>query len=109
MSDDDFERGLEAFRQAFRESLPERMAQLTATWSKIEAGQGAEADYEALERGLHSLAGSGRTFDVAGLSEAASAAEAYLAGLRRGGSPTQAERQHFRRLLGAVAGATSTP
>ena len=106
--DDEFERGLEALKESFRASLRERIDQLDQLWSGLQAGRVTPGEVEALQRGLHSLAGSGRTFGVEGLSEAAAAAEAYAENFGPQEIP-HAQSLEFARLLDAVRDAALRP
>jgi chemotaxis protein histidine kinase CheA len=107
-SEDDFERGLEAINEAFRRALPEKVRQVEDIWRTLQAGHAAPGALRELQRALHSLAGSGRTFGVSGLSEAAAAAEECA--IRIEGEPTSdaALRSDFERLLENVRNAAST-
>jgi hypothetical protein len=93
---DEFRRQLEALNAEYRSGLPAKLAEIDALWAR----SGADA---ALLRALHSMAGSAKTFGVKGVSEAAAAAEHYLAPFcERGIAPKAAERSEFERLLGAL-------
>jgi len=91
---DEFKRQLEALNAEYRAGLPAKLAEIDALWTKS-PGDGA-----ALLRALHSMAGSARTFGVKGVSEAAAAAEHYLAPFCESGTePKAAQRNEFERLL----------
>jgi chemotaxis protein histidine kinase CheA len=106
--DDAFERGLEAFNDAFRASLPDRLRQLDEIWHQLKAGDAPADAMRKLERGLHSLAGSGRTFGLPELSDAAAAAEACVADFGQAVSiGDAASRDRLERLLDQVRRAGS--
>jgi HPt (histidine-containing phosphotransfer) domain-containing protein len=101
-----FRRQIEALSTEYRVGLPDKLAEIDTLWR---APPGREAE---LLRALHSMAGSARTFGVKGVSEAAAAAEIYLAPFcERGRTPNAAQRAEFERLLDALrrsaAGGTS--
>lgn len=97
MDADEFKRQLEALNAEYRSGLPARLAEIDALWTK---SSGAHA---ALLRALHSMAGSAKTFGVKGVSEAAAAAEHYIAPFcERGKAPDSAQRAEFERLLGTL-------
>jgi len=108
-SEDDFERGLEAINEAFRRALPEKVRQVEDIWRELQAGHAAPGTVRELQRALHSLAGSGRTFGVSGLSEAAAAAEACATRIESGSIADGALRSDFERLLENVRNAASAP
>ena len=74
---DKFQAFLQQQRREYRESLPQRRAQLEAAWQQ--ALDGAPAGRTALERNAHTLAGSGATFGFAALGAAARALEEAVA------------------------------
>ena len=102
-SDDDFSRQLEAFNVEYRQSLPERIRDIESLWASLrQEGVSAER-LHALQRGLHSIAGSGRTFGMGALSEAAAAADRWLERYcERVVLPDAAGCGHFDGLLAAV-------
>lgn len=100
MSIEAFKRQLEELNAEYRHALPAKLARIDALWSEMAGGR-AQADRLAdLLRELHSIAGSARTFGIAGVSEAAAAAESFLEPcVRRGKLPAAAARAEFERLL----------
>ena len=94
---EEFKRQLEALNAEYRSGLPARLGEIDDLWRK---SPGSNA---ALLRALHSMAGSAKTFGVKGVSEAAAAAEQYLAPFcERGVEPGPADRAAFEQLLGAL-------
>lgn len=94
MDADEFRRQLEALNAEYRAGLPARLAEIDVLWAKSNTADAA------LLRALHSMAGSARTFGVQGVSEAAAAAEHYLAPFCESGTEPKAEqRAEFERLL----------
>jgi chemotaxis protein histidine kinase CheA len=95
----------EAFRQAllelsaeYRSALPAKMAELEAQWR-----DGAPGSVETLRRGLHTLAGSAKTFGLAEVTDAARAAEQFLDPFcERGTPPEAAARAEFEGLFEAL-------
>lgn len=103
MSTEDFRRQLEAISAEYRRELPAKLDAIEALWRGLAipgSGTGGIAD---LRREIHSLAGSARTFGIAGVSEAAAAAESFLEPyVRRGKLPGAAQRAVFAQLLESV-------
>jgi HPt (histidine-containing phosphotransfer) domain-containing protein len=94
---DEFRRQLDALNAEYRSGLPAKLVEIDALWAK---SSGTDA---TLLRALHSMAGSAKTFGVKGVSEAAAAAEHYLAPFcERSKVPDSAQRAEFERLLGAL-------
>jgi HPt (histidine-containing phosphotransfer) domain-containing protein len=99
----------DAFREAMRQAceeygaqLPQRMKEVRSRWRSGELGE--------LRRALHSLAGSGKTFGFAGVSEAARAGETLLDPHCEGGTtPAPAERERLEVLLDELERATQAP
>lgn len=103
MSIEAFKRQLEELNAEYRRALPGKLARIDALWSEM-TGEPARADRLAvMQRELHSIAGSARTFGIAGVSEAAAAAESFLEPcVRRGKLPAAAGRVEFERLLDSL-------
>lgn len=103
MSAEEFGKQIEALRAAYRSELPGKLAQLDDLWRGLTSGALQPGRIADLRRGLHSLAGSARTFGVAGVGEAAAAAESWLEPYcDRGAVPGAAEQAEFQRLLDAL-------
>ena len=103
MSPDEFRKQIEALAAEYREALPARLAGIDAVWSELRDGSRRPERLAALQRELHSIAGSARTFGVAGVSEAAAAAEAHLEPfLPDGALPDAGQRDAFVHLLDAL-------
>ncbi len=100
MTVEDFQKQLEALSAEYRGRLPGRLADIEALWRGLVAGSVDAGRLKELQRELHTIAGSARTFGVAGVSEAAGAAEACLEPFCvRGALPGTAARSEFQRLL----------
>ena len=69
---------LEQQRAAYRNALPERLAEIESLWRQLLNGGAPAEALATLERLAHSLAGSGATFGFAGLGEAARVLELAL-------------------------------
>jgi chemotaxis protein histidine kinase CheA len=76
--DEALRRELEATVAAYRASLGPRIAALETLRAGLAGAQAPPAAVAELHRELHSIAGSGRTFGLAGVSEAAHAAEVFV-------------------------------
>ena len=76
--DEELRRELAATVAEYRASLAPRIAALEALRGDLASGKAPAARVAELQRELHSLTGSGRTFGFAGVSEAARAAEVFV-------------------------------
>jgi len=102
MTPDAFKRRLEAQSADYRRGLPAKLAELDELWRGLASGA-LEPGRLALQRELHTLAGTAKTFGVAGVSEAAAAAESLLEPYgRRSRLPGAAKQAEFERLLEAL-------
>jgi chemotaxis protein histidine kinase CheA len=103
MSAEEFRKQIEALRAEYRAGLPAKLAELDDLWHSLANGAMKPDRIADLRRGLHSLAGSARTFGVDGVGEAAAAAESWLEPYcSRSAVPGPAEQTEFRRLLDAL-------
>jgi chemotaxis protein histidine kinase CheA len=103
MTPDAFKRQLEAHRAEYRRDLPAKLAELGELWRGLASGALKPARLGDLQRELHTLAGTAKTFGVAGVSEAAAVAESLLEPYcRRSRLPGAAKRAEFERLLEAL-------
>ena len=66
---------LDAQRADYRNSLPQRLAQIESLWRQVLNDERSAETLATLERCAHSLAGSGATFGFADLGDAARALE----------------------------------
>jgi chemotaxis protein histidine kinase CheA len=97
MSDDAFAQALKELSAEYRASLPVKLASLERLWDESAASIDALRD---LRREFHTIAGAAKTFGVAGLTDAARAAEEALGeACDHGGS---LDRGSFEPLLDAV-------
>jgi chemotaxis protein histidine kinase CheA len=95
-----FKRQLEAISSEYRASLPKKLAEIDALWSDLVSGAAKPDHMGNLQRELHSIAGSAKTFGVSGVSEAAAAAELFLEPFsKRRKLPNSAQQAEFARLL----------
>ena len=98
-----FRRQLDVLSTEYRRSLPGKFAEIDELWRKLADGATDSLSIAGLQRELHTLAGSAKTFGVAGVSEAAAAAEAFLEPYcAHGAIPRPAARDKFRVLLDAL-------
>jgi chemotaxis protein histidine kinase CheA len=73
-----YQQQLNAICREFRKALPEKIAQIEGLCAECDQTPATADRLRELKRVLHSLAGSARTFGVAGVGEAARAAEQAL-------------------------------
>jgi len=100
MSMEAFNRQIEALRAEYRAGLPDKLREIDGLWRGLADGALQPGSVLDLRRALHSLAGSARTFGVAGVSEAALAAETWIEPYcARPAVPGPAEQAVFQRLL----------
>jgi chemotaxis protein histidine kinase CheA len=103
MTADAFRRQLDAISAEYRRGLPEKLARIESLWDEIAGGKAGPARVGELVSELHSIAGSARTFGIAGVSEAAGAAESFLEPIGKGRErPSAAQQVEFARLLDAL-------
>ena len=76
--DEELRRELAATVAEYRAGLAPRIAALEALRGDLASGKAPAARVAELHRELHSLTGSGRTFGLARVSEAARAAEVFV-------------------------------
>jgi chemotaxis protein histidine kinase CheA len=100
MTADAFKRQLAALSAEYRGELPGKLDRVETLWRDLAAGTVGPERLADLVRELHSIAGSARTFGVAGVSEAAAAAESYLGPFTaRHKLPARSGQAEFARLL----------
>jgi len=100
MSAEAFRRQLEALSAEYRGSLPGKLIEIDSLWRDLAGGMAKPDRMDDLQRELHSIAGSARTFGIAGVSEAAAAAESFLESFsKRHKLPDTAQQARFARLL----------
>ena len=96
---------LEELRAEYRAELPGRFARLQALLAEVAAGAPLQRRKDLL-RELHSLAGSGKTFGIPALSEAARAAESFLEPLcAEGAASSREDWARLQELVAALQGA----
>ena len=75
MSPEEFQRMIAPLRDEYRAALPDTLAMIGQLWQRVLQGTEAPGDRDALRREVHNLAGTGSTFGLSGLTEAARAFE----------------------------------
>jgi HPt (histidine-containing phosphotransfer) domain-containing protein len=104
-----FRRQLQALSAEYRSALPERLAQIECLWRELAGGILHPARMADLQRELHTLAGSAKTFGVAEIGEAAAAAESFIEPFcAQAALPDSAGRAEFTRLLDALKQCAAT-
>ena len=100
---------LAEFNAEYRRTLPDRLHDIDGLWSALRHGEVSRERMHALLRALHSIAGSGTTFGMPLVSEAAAAAEAWIEPhYERGSLPDEPLRGEFDTLLSALKQAASS-
>jgi chemotaxis protein histidine kinase CheA len=103
MNEEAFRRQLEAIGRDYRQSLPAKLEEIASLWRDLASGTAAPARLADLLRELHSIAGAARTFGVAGVSEAAAAAESFIETYSKGRRlPNAAKQAEFAQMLDAL-------
>lgn len=100
---DAFKQQLLLLSAEYRAMLPAKLAELEALWQQIATGSEQPQACRDLLRELHTLAGSAKTFGVAGLSTSARQAELFLEPFcEQGAMPQAPDREAFACLMDAV-------
>lgn len=98
-----FRRELDALSAEYRSGLPDKLAEVERLWRDVASGLLHPARMADLQRELHTLAGSAKTFGVPEVGEAAAAAESFLEPFSADATlPDSAGRAEFARLLDAL-------
>lgn len=94
---------LRAVKADYAATLPEKIEQIEQTWNRLSRGKWNHDDIEALDRMMHSLTGSGKTFGFDLLSDSARRLEHYLKQfVQEKKVPNNEQRGHIRLLLSEV-------
>lgn len=102
-SKEDFQEVVRRLSAQYRVGLAEEIERIEDLWLHLKAQGAGAADLRELQRRLHSMAGSGQTFGVHGLSDAAAAAELHLEALADVTALTEASQSlRFEQLLAEV-------
>lgn len=100
---EEFRRRLDAITAEYRQSLPQRFAEIEGLARALASDSMAPARMADLKRELHSLAGSGKTLGLPAVSESAAAAESFLEPFcEQGTIPGLNEWAQFEPLLDAL-------
>lgn len=104
MSDaDDLAAALAALAIEYRTKLAPRLDALEVLAAALAGGQGDSDDLRELHRGLHTIAGSAKTFGLPTVTDAARAGEAFLDPWRDAATPPgAAEWAELKTLLAAL-------
>ena len=98
-----FKGELAALSAQYRSGLPDKLADVERLWRDLASGLLHPARMADLQRELHTLAGSAKTFGVPEVGEAAAAAESFLEPFTADATmPGSAGRAEFARLLDAL-------
>jgi chemotaxis protein histidine kinase CheA len=99
----EFLKFLAAQRDDYRRGLPAKLAEIDALWQRVAAAGPDGSALDELERGAHSLAGSGATFGFGAVSAAAKVLELAVHRLAEsGGVPTAAQRAELTAAIGTL-------
>jgi HPt (histidine-containing phosphotransfer) domain-containing protein len=106
---DDLAAALAALGAEYRANLAPRLDALEALAAALARGQGDAEDLRTLRRGLHTIAGSAKTFGLPAVTDAARAGEAFLDPWRDTVKPPgAAEWAELDRLLAALRAAAQS-
>ncbi|MBI4551590.1 MAG: Hpt domain-containing protein [Candidatus Latescibacteria bacterium] len=83
---------LKALYEAYAAHLPDKLSQIEAAWQALQHNAGASDPLNTLYFLVHKLTGSGATFGLTTVSEAASRLEQYLQTLIEGPAPPTPEQ-----------------
>ena len=96
----DLQAELQALSADYAARIPDKLAQIELAWERLPGDRWDEEGFYLLHRMVHNLAGSGRTFGFALLSDVAHRLEAHLRELAQAKTvPDPAERECIRTLL----------
>src|SRR5450432_4213612 len=99
----DFLEFLALQRSAYRNGLQDKLANMSALWSRVVEGHDDRGAIGELERAAHSLAGSGATFGYAELGASARALELAVSRmLESTAPPTSSQRAEILASIVAV-------
>ena len=103
MSTDAFEQEMASLRAEYRRDLPATLVEAQSLWRELATGCARPERLIDLQRELHSIAGSAKTFGLPQVTERAREAEEFLEPFRAAGiMPGAAEQARFERLLDAL-------
>ena len=105
MSREELAQRLAQLSEGFRDELPQRLDDISTAWRVLQESGWSDENAETLERLAHSLAGSGATFGLASISEAAKSLEQAVEALRTGEAPSDNELAPVADLLAALSSA----
>lgn len=103
MDADEFKRQMAAFSADYRAGLPAKLERIDVLWQTLRSGASDTGSCVELLRGLHTIAGSAKTFGLSAVGDAARTAENFLEPFCAAGAmPLAADREAFGQLLGAL-------
>lgn len=103
----DIQAQLDAIRQAYYQSLPERLARIEHLWRELQQDSANDTGYEEFYRLIHGIAGSAETFGLPALTASARRLLQEIKRVprpwRQGQLPPLAEEfTEFARIIGTV-------
>jgi len=108
MEETDFLAQLQKLQQDFAQKLPDKLADIDRLWQQLARDHWPADDVKTLHRAVHSITGSGRTFGLAAVSDAARAAELALAQLlEQTTEPSAVQVAQIEQLLAGLRQAAS--
>jgi HPt (histidine-containing phosphotransfer) domain-containing protein len=102
MSPEEFQRMIAPLRDEYRAALPATLASVAQLWQSVLEGKETAMDRDTLRREVHNLAGTGSTFGLPGLTEAARAFEMLWDAADLSHQPLYAEPQQRQQLQQAM-------
>ena len=95
----EFERAMAELRKDYMQTLPERLEEVERAWDQASGSDWDEVQYKTFIRLTHNLAGSGATYGVKQISEAARRLEMYAKSVDANAALSEDERAEIRALL----------
>lgn len=90
-------------RDDYASKLPGKIAEIEALWRRLLAADAPAAELEDVVRRVHGIAGSGATFGLAAVSDAARELERFLERIHAAGRlPDTVERKRVAALIASL-------
>lgn len=102
MESSEFEMAMQELRKEYLLGLPERLNEVEGVWQGLLRSGWSETDFRTFIRMAHNLAGSGATYGVVPLSQAAREVELYSKGLNAAAPPPAEMRAQVETRLAAL-------
>jgi HPt (histidine-containing phosphotransfer) domain-containing protein len=106
MEQDEFELAMRQLRGEYVRNLPSHVEEIECAWRTAQAAEWDAAQFRILIRLAHNLAGSGSTYGIESVSDAARALELYAKSLDGNVMPNAPARGRIELLLAQLRAST---